>query len=122
MYYISYFFYFSIYQCKIRYKEVKKMRKIKLVMDKPFPSYVDVSIVDVTEGNEIRRAGITADYSEVDVRPLIKKGMSLDEAVQSYDEWLENTLRRFLLDDCEIVIGHQEFLDIIKEHIEKYFK
>lgn len=97
------------------------MRKIKLVMEKPFPSYMDVSIVDVTGENEVRRAGITADYSEIDVKPLIKKGMSLSEAVQSYDDWLNNTLRRFLLDDCEIVSGHEEFLNIIEEHIAKYF-
>ncbi|MBR6700654.1 MAG: hypothetical protein IKL72_02885 [Firmicutes bacterium] len=97
------------------------MRRIKLVMGKPFPSYVEMSIVDVTEGNERRRVGITADYSEVDIKPLIKQGYSLEEAVQSYDKWLKKTLRRYLLDECEIISGHEEFLNIVRESITKYF-
>ncbi|MBQ4339955.1 MAG: hypothetical protein IJC41_03030 [Firmicutes bacterium] len=97
------------------------MRTIKLVMGKPFPSYVEMSIVDITEGKERRRAGITADYSEVDIKPLIKQGYSLEEAVKSYDDWLNKTLRRYLLDECEIISGHEEFLNIVRESIAKYF-
>ena len=98
------------------------MRSIKLVLGKPFPSYIELSIVDVTEGTERRRAGITADYSEVDIKPLVKNGLTLDEAVQSYDEWLNKTLRRYLLDECEIISGHDEFLKIVRESITKYFE
>lgn len=97
------------------------MRKVKLVIDKPFPSYAEIYIIDVTSGKEVRRAGLTAEYSEYDVKPLVKKGMTIDEAVKDYDEWLQKTLKRFLLDECEIVSGHSEFLQTIRNNIEKYF-
>ena len=39
------------------------MKKIKLVMERPFPTNVDINIIDVTEGKERRRGGLTAEYA-----------------------------------------------------------
>lgn len=97
------------------------MKDVKIVLGKPFPSYVEISIYDIVDGKERRRAGITADYSEIDIKPYIKEGKTLDEVVQSYDEWLDNTLRRHLLDYCNIVSGHEEYLAVIREKIARYF-
>ncbi len=97
------------------------MKDIKIVMGKPFPNYVDISIFDFQNGKERRRAGITADFSEIDIAPYKKEGMSEDEVTAKYEEWLMNTVRRYLLDDCNIVEGKEEFLDTIRKSIKRYF-
>lgn len=98
------------------------MKKIKLVTERPFPTNVDISIIDVTEGKERRRGGLTAEYAKIDLKPLLDRGASLEEAVQDYEDWIYRALRRYLLDDCEIVEGLDELLKIIRERIEEYFE
>ena len=91
------------------------MKKIKLVMERPFPTNVDINIIDVTEGKERRRGGLTAEYAKIDLKPVLDRGGSLEDAIQDYDDWLHRTLRRYLLDECEIVEGREELLQIIRE-------
>ncbi len=98
------------------------MKKIKLVMERPFPTNVDIHIIDVTEGKERRRGGLTAEYAKIDLKPVLDRGGSLEDAIQDYDDWLHRTLRRYLLDECEIVEGREELLQIIRERIGKFFE
>jgi hypothetical protein len=97
------------------------MKKIKLVMDRPFPTNVGISIMDVTDGQERRRGGLTAEYARIDLKPVLDRGGSLEDAMEDYDNWLRGALRRYLLDECEIVEGREELMQIIRERIEKYF-
>ena len=97
------------------------MKKIKLVMERPFPTNVDFSIIDVTDGKELRRGGLTAEYAKVDLKPVLDRGGSLEDALQGYEDWVYQTLRRYLLDECEVVEGLDELLEIIRERIGKYF-
>ncbi len=98
------------------------MKKIKLVMEKPFPTNVDISIIDVTEGKEKRRGGLTAEYARIDLKPILDRGGSLEDALKEYEDWIDRTLRRHLLDECEIVEGKDELIRIIRDRIEKYFR
>ncbi len=97
------------------------MKDVKIKLGKPFPNYVDIEIFDFVNGKERKRAGATADYSEIDIKPYLKEKKTLDEVVNSYDEWLKNTLKRYLLEECNIVSGHEEFLSVISSNIKKYF-
>ena len=58
------------------------MKKIKLVMERPFPTNVDINIIDVTEGKERRRGGLTAEYAKIDLKPVLDRGGSLEDAMQ----------------------------------------
>ena len=53
---------------------------------------------------------------------MLDRGGSLEDAMQDYDDWLHRTLRRYLLDECEIVEGREELLQIIRERIGKFFE
>ncbi len=98
------------------------MKKIKLVMERPFPTNVDINIIDVTEGKERRRGGLTAEYAKIDLKPVLDRGGSLEDAMKDYEDWLYRALRRYLLDECEIVEGREELLQIIRERIGKFFE
>lgn len=99
------------------------VKKIRLELENILPTTTDIVIIDMADdGKERRRGAFTAEYTRVDVKPLAEQGLGLEEAVQRYDEWLHKCLRRYLLAECEIVEGHHEFLNVIRENIRQYFQ
>jgi len=97
------------------------MKKIKLGLGIPLRNSVEISIIDVTSGEEKKRGALTAEYTEWDVKPLIDKGMSLDEVVDDYEEWVYKSLRRHLLDEVEIVEGIKEFRKIVENRVKDFY-
>lgn len=97
------------------------MKKIKLGLGAPFRNSVDISIIDVTTGDERKRGVMTAEYSEWDIKPLKDKGLDLDGVVCDYEDWIFRTLKRHLLDECEVVEGMEEFKAIVRERVKDFF-
>lgn len=99
------------------------MHKIKLVPASPFFNSCDVTVYDVTSGNEKKRCKITVEYAKVDVDDLKRNGHTdFDAAMTYYDEWLYAVVRHYIADDWECTEGHDELMDIIAEHIRKYYQ
>lgn len=97
------------------------MKKIRLGLGSPFRNSVDISIFDVTTGEERKRGVMTAEYSEWDVKPLKEKGLDLEGVVDDYEDWVYRTLRRHLLDECEVVEGMDVFRAIVRERVKDFF-
>ena len=97
------------------------MKKIKLGIGSPLRNSVEISIIDISSGEEKTRGKLTAEYTEWDIRPLIKKGMTLAEVVDDYEEWVYKSLRRHLLDEAEVVEGMEEFRKIVEQRVKDFY-
>lgn len=100
------------------------MKKIKLVPDKPFHNYVDVAVMDFPSGETDkarRRCGVTVEFSEYDVEQLKKQGLSFEEAIAYYKEWLYNIVKANLAQDWECVDGYDRVMSIIEEKVSAYY-
>lgn len=97
------------------------MHNIKLVCDKPFHNNCDVTVYDVTDGKEKRRCKIMVDYAESDIRQLQKQGYDYEAAVNHFNEWIYQTVKRYIADDWECTEGWEDIMRIVKEHIKPYF-
>lgn len=97
------------------------MKKIKLGLGSPLRNSVEITIIDVTTGEETKRGVLTAEYTEWDVKPLIAKGMGLAEVVDDYEAWIYKTLRRHLLDEVEVVEGMEEFRKIVEDRVKDFY-
>ncbi|MBN7773913.1 hypothetical protein [Clostridium aminobutyricum] len=97
------------------------MRKIKMVPDAPFHNNCDVTVYDVTDGNEKRRCRINIEYAEVDVRQIKQSISTKEEALDSYKNWINDLIKYNIHDDWECVEGYDRVLKIIDEKITPYF-
>lgn len=97
------------------------MHKIKLIPDKPFFNNCEVAVVDVTADKEKQRCKITVEFAEDDVTQLKKKGLNQKETMAYYKEWLYKTVKLYIADDWECEEGYNQVMQIIEEHIERYF-
>ena len=97
------------------------MRKIKLAPDRPFHNNCDIAVLDMTDGKEQKRCKIMVDYVEYDIRQLQENGYDLQGTVGYFDDWIYQTVKRYIADDWECIEGHDEVMEIIKNHIKDYF-
>ena len=100
------------------------MKEIKLLPDKPFFNSVDVAVMDFPNGLEAeprKRCKITVEYAKVDVEQLKKRGLSFDEAMEYYEEWLYKVVKVRIAQDWTCVGGHDEVMAIIKEKVGQYY-
>ena len=100
------------------------MKEIKLVPDKPFFNSLDVAIMDFPKGIEAeprRRCKVTVEYAKVDVEQLIKRGLSLDEAMEYYKDWWYKVVKVHISQDWTPVDGLEEVMAIIKEKVSQYY-
>lgn len=97
------------------------MRKIKLVPDVPFHTNCDISIYDVTGGNEKKRCKIKIEYAEYDVNQMKQKGISKEEVLANYKSKIYDIVKYYIADDWECVNGYDSVIDIIDEKINHYF-
>ena len=97
------------------------MHKIKLAPDKPFYNSCDISIIDVTGEKEKKRCKITLEYAEVDIRQLKDRGLDFQGALDYFQDWIYKVVKHYIADDWECTQGHDEIMEIIRDHIEKYF-
>lgn len=100
------------------------MKEIKLVADKPFFNSVDVAVMDFpngVEGELRKRCKVTIEYAKVDVEQLKKRGLSFDEAMEYYKDWLYKVVKVHISQDWTCVGGHDEVMEIIKEKVEQYY-
>ncbi len=101
------------------------MKQIKLKPDPPFHNSVDVAVIDFPKGldggEERQRCKVTAEFAESDVRRLQDRGLSFDEAMEYYEDWLYRVIKVHLSQDWEAVSGREEVLDIIREKVRAYY-
>ena len=101
------------------------MKEIKLVPDKPFFNSVDVAVMDFPNGLEAeprKRCKVTVEYAKVDVEQLKKRGLSFDEAMEYYEEWLYKVIKVRIAQDWTCVGGHDKVMEIIREKVSQYYK
>ena len=97
------------------------MKEIELRPVLVRPKFADIDVIDNLDAGGRKRCTITVDYSEYDVKSLIREGMDFDDAMAHYKERITYIVRRYLLTDFEVRGGWDEVLDAIRPHIEKYF-
>lgn len=100
------------------------MKEIRLVPDKPFFNSVDVAVMDFPGGLDAeprKRCKVTVEYAKVDVDQLKKRGLSFDEAMEYYEEWLYKVVKVRIAQDWIPVGGLEEVMDIIKEKVSQYY-
>ena len=98
------------------------MKEIELKPVLVRSKFADIDVIDNLDQGGRKRCSITVDYSEYDVKALIREGMDLSGAMDHYKERITYIVKRYLLTDFEVKGGWDEVLDAIKPHIEKYFE
>lgn len=86
------------------------------------PKFTDFDVIDNMEEGGRKRCTITVDYSEYDVKALIREGLDLDGAMSHYKERITYIVRRYLLTDFEVRNGWDEVLAVIRPYVEQYYK
>lgn len=97
------------------------MRKCILKIDQPFHNNVDVGIYDITEEKEKLRGKLQIDYAYIDIKQFIERELNLDEVLKTYDQRIDQIIHHYLAGEVELTDGKEELMEIIKDHIEKYF-
>ena len=100
------------------------MKEIKLVPDKPFFNSVDVAVMDFPNGLEAeprKRCKVTIEYAKVDVDQLKRRGLSFDEAMEYYEEWLYKVVKVRIAQGWTCVGGRDEVMAIVKEKVAQYY-
>lgn len=100
------------------------MKEIKLIPDKPFFNSVDIAVMDFPSGlggEERKRCKVTVEYAKVDVEQLKKRGLSFDEAIEYYQDWLYKVIKVHISQDWVCVEGYNQVMDIIKEKVAQYY-
>ena len=85
------------------------------------PKFADIDVIDNLESGGRKRCTITVDYSEYDVKSLIREGRDLEAAMAHYKERITYIVRRYLLEDFEVKGGWDGILDVIRPYIEQYY-
>ena len=86
------------------------------------PKFTDIDVIDNLESGGRKRCSITVDYSEYDVKSLIREGLDLEGAMVHYKERITYIVRRYLLTDFEVRNGWDEILNVIRPYVEQYYK
>lgn len=98
------------------------MKEIELRPALVRPKFADLDVIDNLEEGGRKRCTITVDYSEYDVKSLIREGLDLDGAMDYYKERITYIVRRYLLEDFEVRGGWDTILDVIRPYVEQYYK
>jgi len=98
------------------------MHKIKLVSDKPFHNNCDVTVYDMTMGEEKKRCKIKVEYAKCDVEELKEQGMDKATTLDYFNDWIYKIVKMYISDDWECTGGLDEIIEIIDDHIDQYFK
>ncbi|MCR5034868.1 MAG: hypothetical protein K6B42_05580 [Clostridia bacterium] len=98
------------------------MKEIELRPALVRPKFADLDVIDNLEEGGRKRCTITVDYSEYDVKSLIREGLDLDGAMDHYKERITYIVRRYLLEDFEVNGGWDAILDVIRPYVEQYYK
>ncbi len=100
------------------------MKEIKLVPDKPFFNSVDVAVMDFPNGSNEeprRRCKVTIEYAKVDVEQLKRRGLSFDEAMEYYKDWLYKVVKVHISQDWICVAGYEDVMAIVQEKVGQYY-
>ena len=98
------------------------MKEIELKLNLVRPKFADIDVVDNLEQGGRKRCTITVDYSEYDVKSLIREGLDLEGAMAHYKERITYIVKRYLLTDFEVRGGWDEVLNAIRPYVEKYYQ
>ena len=85
------------------------------------PKFADIDVIDNLEQGGRKRCTVTVDYSEYDVKSLIREGLDLEGAMDHYKERITYIVKRYLLTDFEPRNGWDEVLSAIRPYVEKYY-
>lgn len=100
------------------------MKEIKLVPDKPFFNSVDIAVMDYPNGQDAeprKRCKVTIEYAKVDVEQLKKRGLSFDEAMEYYKDWLYKVVKVHISQDWKCVEGYDSVIKIVEEKVRQYY-
>ena len=98
------------------------MKEIELRPALVRPKFADIDVIDNLEEGGRKRCTITVDYSEYDVKSLIREGLDLDGAMDHYKERITYIVRRYLLEDFEVKGGWDTILLVIRPYVAQYYK
>lgn len=98
------------------------MARITLKNETPFATHMEVGFYDAENPAARKRGTVDIEFSKYDIQELKDQGLDLDGAVKYYEEWLFNTLRRYLLSDPEYAGGYEEVMEIVREKISRYYE
>jgi len=98
------------------------MKEIELRPVLVRPKFADIDVIDNLQSGGRKRCSITVDYSEYDVKALLREGLDLDGAMDHYKERITYIVKRYLLTDFEVRGGWNPVLDAIRPYIEPYFR
>ena len=86
------------------------------------PKFADIDVIDNLQEGGRKRCSITVDYSEYDVKALIREGLDLEGAMDHYKERVTYIVKRYLLTDFEVRGGWDNVLDVIRPYVAKYYE
>ena len=98
------------------------MKVIELKPVQVRPRFTDFDVVDNLDEGGRKRCTITVDYSEYDVKALIREGLDIEGAMAHYKERITYIVKRYLLEAFEVKGGWDEVLDLIRPYVEKYYE
>ncbi len=98
------------------------MKVIELKLALVRPKFADIDVIDNLEAGGRKRCTITVDYSEYDVKALIREGLDLEGAMEHYKERITYIVKRYLLTDFEVKDGWDEVLGAIRPYVGKYYQ
>lgn len=97
------------------------MKEIELKPVLVRPKFTDIDVIDNLEEGGRKRCSLTVDYSEYDVKALIREGLDLEGAMDHYKERITYIVKRYLLTDFEVRNGWEEVLGAIRPYVAQYF-
>ncbi len=106
-------------------EEMKEMKEIKLQPDQPLHNRVEVAVIDFPDGKsreERQRCKVTVEFAQCDVKQLQERGLTFEEAMKYYKEWLYEVIKVNLAQDWVCVEGMEEVMAIIEESVKQYYQ
>lgn len=97
------------------------MKVIELKPTTVRPKFTDFDVLDNLDEGGRKRCTITVDYSEYDVKALIREGLDLEGAMEHYKERITYIVRRYLLEDFEVKGGWEDTLNVIRPYVKQYY-
>ncbi len=98
------------------------MKVIELKPATVRPKFTDFDVIDNLDEGGRKRCSITVDYSEYDVKALIREGLDIEGAMEHYKERITYIVKRYLLEEFEVKGGWDEVLHLIRPYIEQYYE
>ena len=97
------------------------MRDIKLLPQIDFHNYLEIAVIDATDGKDKQRCKITVEYAEEDISQLQKQGKNKESIMKHFDTWIYEIIKLYISDDFRYIEGKQEVMQIIERHVDEYF-